>query len=88
MNPPATRRSACQLKHKALYAILGAMSKEVKRRKNPAAVALGRLGGRKGGKAKGPKGFALMTPEQRREAGRTGGFARWDADTLEPRGEK
>jgi hypothetical protein len=32
-------------------------------RKNPAAVALGR----KGGKAKGRKGFAAMTPERAAE---------------------
>lgn len=35
--------------------------------KNPAAVALGRLGGLKGGLAKVPKGFAMLTPEQRAE---------------------
>lgn len=29
--------------------------------------------GRLGGKVKGPKGFALMTPEQRAAAGRKGG---------------
>lgn len=38
-----------------------------KHTKNPAAVSLGRLGGLKGGKAKVPKGFAMLTPEQRAE---------------------
>ena len=41
--------------------------------KNPAAVALGRLGGRKGGKARA----ANMTPEERSEAARIAARARW-----------
>jgi hypothetical protein len=41
--------------------------------KNPAAVALGRLGGQKGGKARAAK----LTPEQRREAARLAAAARW-----------
>ena len=41
--------------------------------KNPAAVALGRLGGAKGGKAR----FAKMTPEQRKELARKAAKARW-----------
>lgn len=43
--------------------------------KNPHAVALGRMGGKKGGKAKVPKGFARLTPEQRSEIARKGGKA-------------
>jgi hypothetical protein len=39
------------------------------RRKNPAAVALGKLGGKKGGKAR----MAGMTAEERREFARIGG---------------
>ena len=42
------------------------------KRKNPAAVALGR----KGGKVKVPKGFAMMTPEQRSEIARKAVAAR------------
>ena len=42
--------------------------------KNPAAVALGRLGGRKGGKARAEK----LTPEQRKEIARKAARARWD----------
>jgi hypothetical protein len=42
--------------------------------KNPAAVALGRLGGLKGGKARAAK----LTPEQRSEAARKAVRARWD----------
>jgi len=40
---------------------------------NPAAVALGRLGGKK----KVPKGLAMLTPEERRERARAGAAARW-----------
>ncbi len=41
--------------------------------KNPAAVALGHLGGLKGGKAR----FAKMTPEQRRELAKKAAQKRW-----------
>jgi hypothetical protein len=41
--------------------------------KDPAAVALGRKGGLKGGKARAAK----MTPEQRSEAARKAANARW-----------
>jgi len=41
--------------------------------KNPAAVALGKLGGRKGGKARAEK----LTPEQRSEIARKAAKARW-----------
>lgn len=42
-------------------------------KKNPAAVALGRLGGLKGGKARAAK----LTPEQRSEIARIAARARW-----------
>ena len=42
--------------------------------KNPAAVALGRLGGLKGGKARAKN----LTPEQRKEIARKAAKARWD----------
>jgi hypothetical protein len=41
--------------------------------KNPAAVALGKLGGSKGGKARAKN----MTPEQRSEPARKAAKARW-----------
>ena len=41
--------------------------------KNPAAVALGRLGGKKGGKARAAK----LTPEQRSEIAKKAARARW-----------
>ena len=45
-----------------------------KSEKNPAAVALGRLGGLKGGKAR----FAKLTPKQRTEIAKKAARARWD----------
>ena len=41
--------------------------------KNPHAVALGKLGGKKGGKARAAK----LTPEQRSEIARKAAQARW-----------
>ncbi|MCP3963470.1 MAG: hypothetical protein GY719_37015 [bacterium] len=41
--------------------------------KNPAAVALGRLGGKVGGKARAEK----LSPERRQEIARTAAAARW-----------
>jgi len=43
--------------------------------KDPAAVALGRKGGLKGGKARAAK----MTPEQRAEAAKKAALARWSS---------
>ena len=43
------------------------------RKKNPAAVALGSLGGRKGGKARAEK----LKPERRKEIARKAAEARW-----------
>lgn len=45
-------------------------------KKNPAAVALGRLGGLKGGKARASK----LTPEQRKESARKAAKARWSKE--------
>jgi hypothetical protein len=42
--------------------------------KNPHAVALGRLGGLKGGKAR----FEKLTPEQRREIAQKAAQTRWE----------
>ena len=48
----------------------------LKRKKNPAAVALGRKGGLKGGKARAEK----LTPEQRRASAVKAARARWDKE--------
>jgi hypothetical protein len=45
--------------------------------KNPNAVALGRLGGLKGGKARAEK----LTPEQRKEIAKKAAQARWSKET-------
>lgn len=42
--------------------------------KNPAAVELGRLGGKKGGKSRAAK----LTPEQRKAIAEKAAAARWD----------
>lgn len=52
--------------------IVGEATKE----KNPAAVALGRLGGLKGGKA---RASSLKTPQQRKEIAKKAAQARWNA---------
>lgn len=44
--------------------------------KNPAAVALGRMGGLKGGKARAEK----LTPEQRKEIAKKAAQARWSRE--------
>ena len=49
------------------------------REKNPAAVALGKLGGAKGGKAKAAK----RSPEQRKEIARKAAAKRWGNRQLE-----
>jgi len=48
-----------------------------KPQKNPAAVALGRLGGQKGGKAR----FDALTPERRKEIAKNAAEARWKMKT-------
>ena len=52
------------------------------KKKNPAAVALGRLGGKKGGKSR----MESMTAEERQEFARSGGEAggKARAETLSP----
>ena len=47
------------------------------KRKNPAAVALGRLGGKVGGLSKVPKGFSSLTPEERKANASAAAKARW-----------
>jgi hypothetical protein len=49
------------------------MANDVKSKKNPAAVALGRLGGLKGGKARAK----VMTAAERKASARKAAVARW-----------
>ena len=46
---------------------------KAEKKKNPAAVALGRLGGLKGGKARAAK----LTAEQRKEIAKKAALSRW-----------
>ncbi len=48
-------------------------AKEAPRQKNPAAVALGKLGGKKGGPARRDK----LSPERRKEIAEKAARARW-----------
>ena len=60
----ATQQSEVTLDHAEIELVDG---------KNPNAVALGRLGGLKGGKAR----FEKLTPEQRSEIARKAAKTRW-----------
>jgi hypothetical protein len=51
--------------------------------KNPAAVALGKLGGRKGGKARAEK----LSPERRKEIAKKAAEARWAKKRRQEEGE-
>ena len=48
-------------------------SRRIRHKKNPAAVALGRRGGLKGGRARAEK----LTPEERSEIAKRAAAARW-----------
>ena len=61
--------------HFSRMLFFSAMTKK-KKAKNPNAVALGRLGGLKGGKAR----IAQLSPEERRELARKAVQARWAKD--------
>lgn len=52
------------------------MDKKPEHEKNPAAVALGRQGGLKGGKARAES----LTPEERKEIAAKAAKARWNKD--------
>jgi hypothetical protein len=69
------KRSSKDVNEMAFDVIKKAAKVGGKRRKNPAAVALGRRGGLKGGKARAEK----LTAEQRQEIARTAARARWSA---------
>ena len=72
MAKPKRPRDANQLA-KSIVDLTTGDAKETDDGKNPAAVALGRLGGLKGGKARAKS----LTPEQRVEIARIAANARW-----------
>ena len=53
--------------------IVDLTTEQPKKEKNPAAVALGRLGGLKGGKARAEK----LSPERRKEIAKKAAQTRW-----------
>jgi hypothetical protein len=52
------------------------ITEEATKEKNPAAVALGRLGGKVGGHARAKK----LTPEQRKEIATRAATVRWETE--------
>ncbi len=66
-------RDVNQIATGIIQAVTGEEAPKTGAEKNPAAVALGRLGGKKGGKARAAK----LTPEQRTEIARAAAAARW-----------
>ena len=67
--------SGLGFRHSYRVSCFGAMAIN-KKPKNPNAVALGRLGGLKGGKAR----IAQLSAEERRELARKAVTARWDRE--------
>ncbi len=72
---PRRPRDPFQLAHQVIQEAIGEAPPrpDPDAMKNPAAVALGKLGGAKGGKARAAK----MSPEERRESARKAAQARW-----------
>jgi hypothetical protein len=71
------KTSIC-LHAQASLAATGEKPEEPPDNRNPHAVALGKLGGQKGGKARARK----LTPEQRREMARKAAEARWKKQVI------
>ena len=81
---PRRPRDPFQLAHQVFQEAIGeAPKQDPDAGKNPAAVALGKLGGAKGGRARAAK----MTPEERRESARKAAVARWASQKL-PQGRR
>lgn len=76
-NRPRRPRDPAQLAYSVYLEAIGEAPapepEPEKPEKNPAAVALGKLGGVKGGKARAAK----MTPEERAQSARKAAEARW-----------
>lgn len=74
MSKPKRPRDTNQLAKAIVDIATGQVEEEnLDKGKDPAAVALGRKGGLKGGRARAEK----MTPEQRSEIARKAALARW-----------
>ena len=72
---PDRSRDPNQLAHRVFLESIGEAPKtEPPKAKNPAAVALGRLGGLKGGAARA----ASLSPKKRSESAKKAATARWE----------
>lgn len=71
---PKRPRDISQLAH-SVVRVATEGEAEIDDGKNPAAVALGRLGGLKGGRARAAK----LTPERRKEIAKDAALKRWAA---------
>jgi hypothetical protein len=69
----SSKKSKRDIAQNALRVVEIATGAPLKSKKNPSAVALGRLGGRVGGKRRAEK----LTPEQRRKIASDAARARW-----------
>jgi len=74
------RSSKRDFAQNALRVVEIATGAPLKSKKNPAAVALGKLGGRVGGPARAEK----LTPEQRRKIASDAARVRWDKERTKP----
>lgn len=74
------RSSKRDVAQNALRVVEIATGAPLKSKKNPAAVALGKLGGKVGGKARAEK----LTPEQRRKIASDAARVRWEKDRTTP----
>jgi hypothetical protein len=74
LRAPDVNQNAFRIVREASVDDEGESPPEQRPEKNPAAVALGKLGGKKGGTARA----ASLTPEQRKEIARKAAAARWD----------
>jgi hypothetical protein len=73
-NPPPKRPRDFSQAAKFVVDVATGQADDSEPAKDPAAVALGRRGGLKGGKARAAK----MTPERRADIARQAAKARWD----------
>jgi hypothetical protein len=72
---PPKQKDTQQLARSILDAVAPDAEPKPEKEKNPAAVALGRLGGLKGGKARAAK----LTPAKRKEIAKKAAEKRWSA---------
>ena len=73
------RRNKPEDLNQAAHRVVAEATGETKKRKNPAAVALGRLGGAKGGMARADS----LSAERRKEIAARAAMARWSKKPTE-----